>query len=287
MSKEVNVGKPAGSPALMRGKHKLGGKQLFLIAGPCVIPPPKDIKVLYQTAEMLKEITDELGIPFVFKASYDKANRLSAGSYRGPGLKAGLKVLAQLKRRFGFPVLSDIHSEFEAKPAAQVLDIIQIPALLCRQTDLVVAAARTGRTINLKKGQFMAPLDMQFIIEKVTATGNRNILLTERGTVFGYHNLVNDMRSIPLMKSFGYPVIYDATHSVQLPGGGGGRSSGQRNMIQYLAQAGIAAGADGLFVEVHPRPDTALCDGPNSLAIKDLAALLKKLVSIKRIINAL
>ena len=277
MSREVGI-----------GNTKFGGDNpLFLIAGPCVIPSAKDIKVLYQSAEMLKVTADELGIPLIFKSSYDKANRLSRNSYRGPGLKNGLKTLAKLKKLFGFPVLSDIHSKEEIKPAAEVLDIIQIPALLCRQTDLVVAAARTKRLINLKKGQFMAPMDMQFIIEKVTSTGNNNILLTERGTVFGYHNLVNDMRSIPLMKSLGYPVVYDATHSVQLPGGGTGRSSGQRDMIQYLAQAGIAAGADGLFLEVYPQPYKALCDGPNSLAIKDLATLLKRLIKIKRIVNGL
>jgi len=261
--------------------------RLFLIAGPCVIPPKSGQKELFQTAQILKDITDELGIPFVFKASYDKANRLSHRSYRGPGLKDGLKVLACLKKEFKFHILSDIHSISEVKPAAEVLDIIQIPALLCRQTDLVIAAARTKRVINLKKGQFMAPLDMKYIAEKVSSCGNHNIILTERGTVFGYHNLVNDMRSIPIMKSIGYPVVYDATHSVQLPGGGLGKSAGQRDMIKHLAQAGVAAGADGLFLEVHPKPDRALCDGSNSLALKDLKSLLVKLIGIKSIIDGI
>lgn len=262
------------------GNFTLGGDNpLFLIAGPCVIPPSE--KVLYRIAGELKRITDDLGVPFIFKASYDKANRSSIRSYRGPGLKKGLKMLAGLKKRFGLSIISDIHCRSEAKPAAEVLDIIQIPALLSRQTDLVTAAAKTGRVINLKKGQFMAPLDMAHIIEKVIAAGNNKIILTERGTVFGYHNLVNDMRAIPLMKSLGCPVVYDATHSVQLPAAGHGKSLGERTMIPHLSRAGVAAGADGVFFEVYPQPDAALCDGPNSISLNQLKPLLEQLSMIK------
>ncbi|MEK7448178.1 MAG: 3-deoxy-8-phosphooctulonate synthase [Planctomycetota bacterium] len=264
------------------GKFLVGGRQpLCLIAGPCVI---ENQRVLFRTAEVLQEISRELNIPLIFKTSYDKANRLSAASYRGPGLKKGLVLLKQLKKRFNIPILSDVHCRAEVKPAAEVLDIIQIPALLCRQTDLVVAAARPGKVINLKKGQFMAPADMENIIAKVTSTGNKRILITERGTFFGFHNLVNDMRAIPWLKTFGYPVIFDATHSVQLPGGGGKYSSGQRIFASSLAQAAVAAGCDGVFMEVHPNPGQALCDGPNTLKLNTIKQLLKKLTAIRKVV---
>lgn len=260
----------------------IGGSQLCLISGPCVI---ESERLTFQIAETLKSIAADSKISFIFKASYDKANRLSHKSYRGLGLKRGLKILAKVKRQLDIPVISDVHSKEEIKPAAEILDIIQIPALLCRQTDLLIAAGKTGKTVNIKKGQFLAPEDMVYLIEKVKSTGNNKIIITERGTSFGYHNLVNDMRAIPIMKSFGYPVIYDSTHSVQLPGGAKGKSGGNRDMIQYLSRAAVATGADGVFFEVYPQPDRALCDGPNSLALKDLPAFLDILIQIKNVIN--
>ena len=260
----------------------IGGSQLCLISGPCVI---ENERLIFRIAETLKNIASEKKIPFIFKASYDKANRLSHRSYRGIGFKKGLRILSKVKKQLNIPVLSDVHSKEEIKPAAEILDIIQIPALLCRQTDLLIAAGKTGKPVNIKKGQFLAPDDMIYLIEKVKSTGNNKIIITERGTSFGYHNLVNDMRAIPIMKTFGYPVIYDATHSVQLPGGAKGKSGGNREMIPYLARAAVAAGADGVFFEVYPQPDRALCDGPNSLALKDLSGLLSILVQIKRIVS--
>lgn len=260
----------------------IGGAQLCLIAGPCVI---EDEKLCYKIAETLKDLCRQKSIPFIFKASYDKANRLSHKSYRGIGLKKGLKIFKRLKQSLGIPILSDVHCKEEIKPAAEVLDIIQIPAFLSRQTDLLITAGRTGKPINIKKGQFLAPDDVFYLIEKIRSTGNNKIIITERGTCFGYHNLVNDMRAIPIMKSFGYPVIYDATHSIQLPGGNKGISGGNRKMIPYLARAGVAAGADGVFLEVHPQPTKALCDGPNSLALKDIPALLTTLIQIKKIVS--
>lgn len=254
----------------------------FLIAGPCVI---EDKQNLFRIARILKDITNRLKIPFIFKTSYDKANRLSIGSYRGPGLSEGLEILARLKRDLKITVLSDVHCVEEIGPALEVLDIIQIPALLSRQTDLVVTAAKTGQPINVKKGQFMAPWDIKNIIDKITSTGNHNIIITERGTSFGYNNLVSDMRSIPIMKSFGYPVVYDATHSVQLPGGGGNKSSGQREFVPVLARAAVAAGCDGVFLEVHHNPDKALCDGPNMIPLKTLPGLLKTLKQIHQVIH--
>lgn len=259
----------------------IGDSRLFLIAGPCII---ENEKLTLRIAETLKNIASEKKIPFIFKASYDKANRLSHKSYRGVGLKKGLKILSKVKRQLSIPVISDVHSKDDVKPAAEVLDVLQIPALLCRQTDLLITAGKTGKPVNIKKGQFVAPEDVIYLIEKVKSTGNNRIIITERGTSFGYHNLVNDMRAIPIMKTFGYPVIYDATHSVQLPGGAKGKSSGNRQMIPPLARAAVAAGADGVFFEVYPQPDKALCDGPNSLALKDLPALLDTLIRIKRIV---
>ncbi|MBI3811142.1 MAG: 3-deoxy-8-phosphooctulonate synthase [Nitrospirae bacterium] len=253
---------------------------LFLIAGPCVIETEK---MMIETARQLKKIATDLSIPLIFKSSYDKANRSSGQSFRGPGLVKGLKILRKIKEEFELPVLSDIHTEAEAEAAAEVLDILQIPAFLCRQTDLLIAAAKTGRAVNVKKGQFMAPWEMGNAVEKIESAGNQKILLTERGASFGYNNLVSDMRAIPIMQRFGYPVVFDATHSVQLPGAAGKSSSGQREFVAPLARAAVAAGCDGLFMEVHPDPDHAPSDGPNMVPLKDLPELLKQL---KRIYEA-
>jgi len=255
---------------------------LFLVAGPCVI---EDDNTTFRIARALKDITDELGIPFIFKASYDKANRTSVNSYRGPGLNQGLEVLARIKDELGVLLLSDVHRLAEVEPAAKVLDIIQIPAFLCRQTDLVLAIAKTGRTVNIKKGQFLAPWDVVNIVKKVSSTGNQQILITERGVGFGYNNLVVDFRGIAIMQATGYPVIFDATHSVQLPGGAGSSSGGQREFAPVLARAAVATGADGLFMEVHEDPEKALCDGPNSLKLDTLKKLLTQLKSIREALD--
>jgi 2-dehydro-3-deoxyphosphooctonate aldolase (KDO 8-P synthase) len=254
---------------------------LFLIAGPCVIEAEE---LMFDTARKLKEITAGLSIPLIFKSSYDKANRSSAGTFRGPGLTEGLKMLAKIKKEFDLPILSDVHTAEEAEAAAEVLDILQIPAFLCRQTDLLIAAAKTGRVVNVKKGQFMAPWEMENAVEKIESAGNCKIILTERGASFGYNNLVSDMRSIPIMQRFGYPVVFDATHSVQLPGAAGKSSSGQREFVAPLARAAVAAGCDGLFMEVHPDPDRAPSDGPNMVPLKDLLGLLTQ---VKRIHDVL
>jgi len=244
------------------GRLRLGGGgPLFLIAGPCVIESPTHPA---KVAARLKDITDSLGIPLVFKASYDKANRSSLGSYRGPGLERGLEILAGVKARFGVPILTDVHECDEVAKVAAVADILQIPAFLCRQTDLVLEAARTGKPVNVKKGQFMAPWDMKGVMDKAAATGNRKLLVTERGFSFGYNNLVVDMRSFPTLRSFGFPVVFDVTHSVQRPGGLGDRSGGEAHFIDTLGPAGVAAGVDGLFMEVHENPARALSDGPNA-----------------------
>ena len=265
------------------GNVKIGGERpLVLIAGPCVI---ENEKATMRCAERLMTITNGISVPLIFKASFDKANRTSCSSYRGPGLKEGLRILARVQEALGVPILSDIHSIEQIKHAAQVLDVIQIPAFLCRQTDLLVAAAESGRVINVKKGQFLAPWDMGNVVEKVLSTGNDRIILTERGVSFGYNNLVSDMRSIPIMRAMGYPVVFDATHSVQLPGGQGGSSGGQREFIEYLARAAVATGIDGVFLEVHEDPDKALCDGPNSVKLDDLPLLLKKLKAIDAIVK--
>ena len=260
------------------GDVKIGGdRPLVLIAGPCVI---ENETSTLRHAERLLTICNGVGIPLIFKASYDKANRTSIRSFRGPGIKEGLAVLKKVKSSLGLPVLSDIHSIEQVAPAAEVLDVIQIPAFLCRQTDLLIAAARSGRVINVKKGQFLAPWDMKNVAGKIADSGNQNIILTERGASFGYNNLVVDMRSFPVMRATGYPVVFDATHSVQLPGGQGESSGGQRQFVEYLSRAAVAAGIDGIFMEVHETPETALCDGPNSIPLADLAALLKTLKSI-------
>jgi 2-dehydro-3-deoxyphosphooctonate aldolase (KDO 8-P synthase) len=259
------------------GRARLGNGKLFLIAGPCVIENPRHPG---QVARQLKEITGELGIPLIFKASYDKANRSSLGSYRGPGMERGLEILANVKAKHGLPILTDVHECVQVERAAQVADVLQIPAFLCRQTDLVLEAARSGRIVNIKKGQFMAPWDMKGVMEKAAATGNRKLMVTERGFSFGYNNLVVDMKSFPSLRSFGYPVIYDITHSVQRPGGLGDRSGGEAHFIDTLGPAGVAAGLDGIFMEVHENPAKALSDGPNAYRLGGLRKLLKRLLAI-------
>ena len=251
--------------------------RLTLIAGPCVI---ESETLCLQVASALRRTCDRLGIVYVFKASYDKANRTSAKSFRGPGLEEGLAVLAKVRARVGVPILTDIHTEAQAATAARVADILQVPALLCRQTDLIAAAVRTGRIVNLKKGQFLSPAEMGEVVGKAKSAGGKKLLLTERGTTFGYNDLVADMRSIPIMRRFGFPVIFDVTHSVQLPGGGGDHSGGQRQFAPVLARAAVAAGASGVFIETHPDPDRALSDGPNMIPLASMSALLKSLLKV-------
>lgn len=259
-----------------------GGKGLFLLAGPCVIEDPERTLMI---GRRTKEICDRLGILYIFKASFDKANRSSYSSFRGPGLEEGLKILAHIKKELQVPVVSDIHSVEQIEPAAEVLDVLQIPAFLCRQTDLVYGAAKTGKCVNVKKGQFMAPKDMINVLKKMEEAGNENLMLTERGASFGYNNLVVDMRSFPIMRDFGYPVIFDATHSVQLPGGAGTKSSGQREFVPFLSRAAVGAGVDGLFMEVHDNPEEALSDGPNMVRLDDLEAILRDLKAIDTIVK--
>lgn len=255
----------------------IGIDEFFVIGGPCVI---ENEAMALQAAEFLKKTCRSLHIPFVYKSSYDKANRTSINAYRGPGLQAGLKILAKVREEVQTPVLTDVHSIAEVDAAAEIIDILQIPAFLARQTDLLVAAGKSGRPVNIKKSQFLAPWDMLPVIEKIVRTGNDKILLTERGTQFGYNNLVVDMRSIPILTATNYPVVFDATHSVQLPGGQGSCSGGQRQFVAPLARAAVAAGAHGVFLEVHENPDAALCDGPNSLPFTEVPALLKELRDI-------
>ena len=259
-----------------------GGRPLVLIAGPCVI---ESLEHTLRTAEALRGIAARLGIGLVFKASYDKANRTSVTAFRGPGLDAGLQILARVKSEVGLPVLSDVHDITQVAPAAEVLDVLQIPAFLCRQTDLLAAAGATGKVINVKKGQFLAPWDMQNAVGKLEAVGNRNILLTERGASFGYNNLVVDMRALPIMRETGCPVIFDATHAVQLPGGAGTASAGQRQFVGTLSRAAAGAGIDGLFWEVHEDPDRALCDGPNSLPLAQVEMHLRQILAIDAIVK--
>ena len=253
-----------------------------LIAGPCVI---EDEAASMEIASYLKQLTAKLKIPFVFKASYDKANRTSINSYRGPGFAAGLEVLKNVKEKIGVPVLSDVHRFEEIDRAADILDVMQVPAFLCRQTDFVVEIAKKAKIVNVKKGQFLAPWDVANIIEKIKSAGNDNILITERGASFGYNNLVFDVRALPIMRKMGYPVIFDATHSVQLPGGAGTASGGERDMVQYLARAAVAAGVDGIFMEVHPDPEKALCDGANSLYLNSLEEMLTTLKQIDELVK--
>jgi 2-dehydro-3-deoxyphosphooctonate aldolase (KDO 8-P synthase) len=259
---EITIGRPA---------------PFVLISGPCVI---EDVETTFGIADYLKSLTDRLRIPFIFKASYDKANRTSIDSYRGPGIEKGLDILSRIREKFHVPVISDVHQVEDISIAGQVLDVIQIPAFMCRQTDLIVAAAKTGKPVNIKKGQFLAPWDMKNVVEKARSAGNDRILLTERGAMFGYNNLVTDFRSIKIMQDTGCPVIFDATHSVQLPGGTGKASSGQREFAPLLARAAIAAGADGIFMEVHNDPEKALSDGANSLKLDVLEEVLTRLKAI-------
>jgi 2-dehydro-3-deoxyphosphooctonate aldolase (KDO 8-P synthase) len=261
-----------------------GGSPLFMIAGPCVIENEAHARMM---AERLAEIAATASVPLIFKASFDKANRTSLSSYRGPGLKDGLAILGRIKRDLGVVVLTDIHEPAQAEPVAEVCDVIQIPAFLSRQTDLLLAAARTGRVINLKKGQFLSPWDMAHAVEKVASVGNDNVILTERGASFGYQNLVVDMRSIPIMKKTGCPVVLDVTHAVQLPGAAGNASGGQPEFIEPLARAGVAAGADGVFLEVHDAPERALSDGSNALQLDRLPALLAKLAPLAALVRTL
>jgi 2-dehydro-3-deoxyphosphooctonate aldolase (KDO 8-P synthase) len=258
------------------------GHPLLLIAGPCVIEDPNQTRDI---AAYLKTLCAKLGLPLIFKASYDKANRTSIEAYRGPGREEGLAILADIKDKVGIPILSDVHSVAEVPAVAEVLDVIQIPAFLCRQTDLILAAAGTGRWVNIKKGQFLAPWDMANVVNKARSLGRPQILLTERGASFGYNNLVVDFRGIGIMQQTGCPVVFDATHSVQLPGGAGNSSGGQREYAPVLARAAVAAGVDGVFMEVHPDPDRALCDGPNSLRLDTLEPLLEQLVAIRSVIQ--
>ena len=265
------------------GKALIGGGEPFaLIAGPCVI---EDERQTVDIARALKGITEELGLAFIFKASYDKANRTSLDSYRGPGFEKGLEILKTIRDKLGVPVLSDVHRFEEIDRASSILDVVQVPAFLCRQTDFILEVARKAPVINIKKGQFLAPWDVEHIIRKVVSTGNDNFLITERGTTFGYNNLVSDFRSIAVLRALGYPVVYDATHSVQLPGGAGAASGGEREMVPALSRAAVAVGVDALFMEVHPRPDEALCDGPNSLALGSLPQLLRLLKAIDAIVK--
>lgn len=249
-----------------------------LIAGPCVI---ENQELCFKVASSLRRVTDKLGVTYIFKASYDKANRTSARSFRGPGLDNGLQVLASVRKRFDVPLLTDVHTEAQARAAAEVVDVLQIPAFLCRQTDLINAAVETGRIVNLKKGQFLSPQEMGRVVEKAQEAGGRRLMVTERGTTFGYNNLVADMRSIPILLRGGFPVIFDATHSVQLPGGGGDKSSGQREFAPVLARCAVAAGANGVFIETHPQPDRALSDGPNMIPLAEMGNLLASLLKVR------
>ncbi len=270
------------TPSVTLAGRPFGREQFFAIAGPCVI---EDAGVTLTVARHLAGLADELDLPILFKASFDKANRTSVESFRGPGMAGGLEILAQVKKETGLPVISDIHHPDQAEPAARVLDVLQIPAFLCRQTDLLVAAGRTMKPINVKKGQFMAPHDIGPILGKVRSTGNQQVWLTERGSSFGYNNLVVDMRSIAVMRGFGVPVVFDATHSVQFPGGLGTASGGDRDHAPALARAAVAAGADAVFMETHPDPEQALCDGPNSLPLNEIGPLLRQLKAIHALVR--
>jgi 2-dehydro-3-deoxyphosphooctonate aldolase (KDO 8-P synthase) len=265
------------------GNVRIGsGMPLVLISGPCVI---ENEKTAMATADFLKKLAEKLDIPFIFKSSYDKANRTSINSFRGPGIKEGLRILTKIKEKLGIPILSDVHRFSEIEAAEQVLDVIQIPAFLCRQTDFILEVARTGKPVNIKKGQFLAPWDISQVVEKVLSTGCNQLLITERGTMFGYNNLVVDFRGIQIMQQTGWPVIFDATHSVQIPGGKGSSSGGMREYAPVLAKAAVAAGADAVFMEVHEDPDKALCDGPNSLRLDMLQDLLIDLKKIRAAVS--
>ncbi|HEV2288615.1 MAG TPA: 3-deoxy-8-phosphooctulonate synthase [Candidatus Acidoferrales bacterium] len=265
------------------GKIAMGaGAPLFVIAGPCVIESEKHAMTM---AERLAAAARKLDVPLIFKASYDKANRSSVNSFRGPGLKEGLRILAKVKEKFGLPILADVHETSQAGPAAEVCDVIQIPAFLCRQTDLLIAAGETGRAVNVKKGQFVSPWEMGNAVEKIASTGNEKIIVTERGASFGYQNLVVDMRSFPILRKLGFPVVFDVTHSVQLPGGQGKSSGGQPEFIEPLARAGVAAGVDGIFMEVHDNPAEALSDGANALALEKFEPLVERVMKISAMVR--
>jgi 2-dehydro-3-deoxyphosphooctonate aldolase (KDO 8-P synthase) len=271
LTREINI-----------GGIKLGGNNpLFVIAGPCVI---ENEDIIFYTAERLKKICRELDLPLLFKSSYDKANRTSLSSFRGPGIEKGLKILSDVRSRFNVPVISDVHSIEEIKLASQVLDALQVPAFLSRQTDLILSASYTGKPVNIKKGQFLAPWDIKNIIDKFTSTGNQDLFITERGTSFGYNNLVVDFRGISIMRAFGYPIIFDVTHSLQLPGGKGDSSGGQREFAEPFARAAVAVGVEGLFMEVHPEPDKALCDGPNMIPVDGVPDLLRTVKDIHSVV---
>lgn len=273
----VSVNTPSHTPLLVGPDHPL-----LLIGGPCALESEELARTVAGT---MAEICDKHGVNYVFKASFDKANRTSLDSYRGPGLERGLETLAKIRQELQVPVVSDIHDTSQVAAAAEVLDIIQIPAFLCRQTDLLTTVAKTGKPVNVKKGQFVSPWDMQNVVEKIRGVGGKKTMLVERGACFGYNNLVVDMRSLPVMRSFGCPVIFDATHSVQLPGGAGGSSGGQREFIAPLTRAAMAAGIDGLFMEIHPTPEKALCDGPNSLRLDTIEELLIQLLKIRKAVS--
>jgi 2-dehydro-3-deoxyphosphooctonate aldolase (KDO 8-P synthase) len=262
--------------------QRIGTERFFLIGGPCVI---ENEGLVLRVAGFVKQVCEQLHIPYIFKSSFDKANRTSLDSFRGPGLEDGLRILAKVRAQTGVPVLTDVHTVAQVEPAAEVVDMLQIPAFLSRQTDLLTAAGETGKPVNIKKAQFLAPWDMIQAIEKIRRTGNSKILITERGTQFGYNNLVADMRSMPILSGMGCPVVFDATHSVQLPGGLGSSSGGQRQFVGTLARAAVAAGAHGIFLEMHDDPDRALCDGPNSLKLSDVPALLETLCRIYDLVN--
>ena len=265
------------------GDFEIGaGRPLVVIAGPCVI---ENRESALRHASLLKEAADRAGVPYIFKSSYDKANRTSATSFRGPGLEKGLEILAEVKRKVGVPILTDVHESGQVKAVEQVADVLQIPAFLCRQTDFVIAVANSGKVINIKKGQFLAPWDIGNVVDKIVSTGNDQVLLTERGVSFGYNNLVSDMRSLVVMRELGFPVIFDATHSLQLPGGRGNASGGERKYIPALARAAVAAGVDALFMEVHESPDQALSDGPNSLPLKDFEKLIGTVKQIDEMVK--
>ncbi len=269
--------------AVRLGKISIGGgAPLVLIAGPCVV---ENKKSALRHAKKIQKIAASLKIPYIYKSSYDKANRTSVESFRGLGMNQGLRILKEVKAETGLPILTDVHSPEEARVASETADVLQIPAFLCRQTDLLLAAAGTGRIVNVKKGQFLAPWEMGNVAEKIASSGNRRILLTERGTFFGYNTLVNDFRAIPIMKAFGYPVIFDATHSVQRPGGRGKSSGGERKFVPILAQAAVVAGADGIFMEVHENPDHAPSDGPNMVPLKELKKLLERLLELSQVVR--
>jgi 2-dehydro-3-deoxyphosphooctonate aldolase (KDO 8-P synthase) len=273
-----------GTREIALGALRLGGGNgLFLIAGPCVIESEAHACAM---AEKIARIAGDCGVPYIFKASYDKANRSSVKSFRGPGLKEGLRILGKIKKDFGVPVLTDIHESEQAAVAAEVCDVLQIPAFLSRQTDLLVSAAKTGRIINVKKAQFLSPWDMSNVAEKIASAGNEKIMLTERGASFGYNNLVVDMRAFPVMRKFGYPVVYDVTHSLQLPGGEGKTSGGQPEYIETLARAGVAAGVDGIFLETHDNPSAALSDGANALPLAQLASLLARVKQVAELVRS-